>query len=100
MAAEPVTADQHPELTEFELTSEHGGAGRFVGRLAAEHVTCVGCGRTDATTYQGPQHGLAFDVPETPFTVAPVELALTWCPACGPTAMRLVNQDGTEHDGL
>lgn len=100
VAAEPVTAEQYPDLNTYELLSEHGGCGRFVGRVIAEAVMCSGCGKADATIYRGPQHGLAVDVPETPFTVASVDLELTWCPRCGATGIKLRDQDGTEHTGL
>lgn len=99
MAADPVSTEQYPELDTFELVSERGGRGRFVGQIIAEHVPCRGCSQSSATVYSGPQHGLAFDVPDTPFTVAPVGLELTWCPDCGAMNMQLRNQDGTEHTG-
>uniref|UniRef100_UPI0037CA6FD8 hypothetical protein n=1 Tax=Amycolatopsis benzoatilytica TaxID=346045 RepID=UPI0037CA6FD8 len=100
MAAEPVTAEQYPDLPEHELVSEQGGRGRFVGRVIEENVACASCDRTDATVYRGPQHGLAHDVPvDGGLTVAPVELELTWCPRCGQAGMRLVDQDGNEHTG-
>jgi hypothetical protein len=100
MAAQPVAPEQYPELDTFELTSEFGGSSRFVGRIVGEAIACRGCSETIATSYRGPQHGLAFDVPETPFDVAPVELELTWCPQCGATDMQLYNQDGGPHTGL
>ncbi|MGI5507407.1 hypothetical protein [Lentzea sp. CA-135723] len=100
MASEPVTAGQYPELAEHELVSKQGVQGGFVGRVVEQNAACGTCGRTDATVYQGPQHGLAHDVPvDGGFTTAPVDLQLTWCPACGPAAMRLVGPDGTEHTG-
>jgi hypothetical protein len=100
MAAEPVAPEQYPDLETFELTSERGGSGRFVGRVVDEAVTCSRCTETVAAVYRGPQHGLAFDMPDTPFSVAPVELQLTWCPRCGPSDMELCNQDGSTHTGL
>ncbi|WP_329073482.1 hypothetical protein [Amycolatopsis sp. NBC_01480] len=101
MAAEPVTAEQYPDLATFELTSERGGHGHFLGRVVDQDVRCGKC-RTSgsATVYRGPQYGLAFDEPVTPFEVAPVELELTWCTGCGRTGMTLRNQDGSEHTGL
>ncbi len=101
MAAEPVTAEQYPELDEFELTSESGERGGFVGRVVDAGRPCSPCGTADTVTvYRGPQHGLAFDVPENPFETSPVDLELTWCAGHGLVGMRLLNQDGTEHTGL
>ena len=101
MADKPVTAQQYPHLDSFVLTSKRGSRGNFLGRIVAQALPCSSCSTSDTVTvYLGPQHGLAFDEPVTPFDVAPVNLELTWCTNHGMAGMRLLSQDGTEHNGL
>jgi hypothetical protein len=101
MAAEPVTADQYPDLVTYALTCKAGENGAFLGHMTTEGLPCPSreCDGT-VSVYRGPQHGLAFDVPENPFETAPVDLELSWCNHHGPARMRLLNQDGSEHTGL
>ncbi|WP_018351998.1 hypothetical protein [Longispora albida] len=100
MASEPVHPDRYPDLEVFDLSAETGASGRFVGTLLAAGLTCAACGTATVTAYTGPQHGLAFDVPETLHTTTPVLLELQWCTRHGMAGMRLVDPDGAAHHGL
>lgn len=96
MAVDLVTREQYPDLPEHELTSDHGGGGRFLGRIAEQGRPCEPCGTSDTVIlYRGPQYGLALDTPESP-----VEQELAWCSVHGHIGFRLINSDGTEHLGL
>ncbi|ANY10525.1 hypothetical protein [Pseudonocardia sp. HH130630-07] len=100
MAAEPVTPQTHPEHHVIELVSDHGPAARFIGRVIAEHEQCTRCEADTVTVYQGPQHGLAFDEPATPFETAPVELKLRWCRRHGHAGFDLISSDGHIYQGI
>ncbi len=52
MAAEPVTAEQYPDLSTYDLVSECGGRGQDVGRVIEENVACRSCDRADVTVYR------------------------------------------------
>lgn len=87
----PVSPEQFPDLPVHELVSDAGVGGRIIGHAVDEAVTCPRCGQPTATTYQGPQDGLAQE---------PVEIRMTWCSACGPADWRLVDEHGQDYTGL
>jgi hypothetical protein len=96
MAAQPVTAEEYPELTTFDLNAKGSTVSKFLGRVIESGLPCVGCEVPDTVSvYRGPQNGLAMDKPE-----APVEIELTWCTQHGQVTLRLVNADGSEYRGV
>jgi hypothetical protein len=100
-SAGPVSPEQYPALEVFAPSSEHGGAGNFVGRIVETTVPCAECATENSVTvYRGPQYGLALAEPLSPGEVGQVDLEIRWCSRHGVAGMRLVRQDGSEYTGL